>query len=117
QTAADYGFAGDCLQVRFITAAGQPNERGGHFTCWQGRDGKDIIFAEQGKTFGEGNLKDAKSSGAQQAFLKSEDGKHYTQEIFIPWKMLTRDEQPLKAGDTMQLTIEPNFTLGARGRF
>ena len=70
-----------------------------------------------GKTFNEGAVKDATSDGARQAFAKGADGGHYTQEIFIPWKLLTRDEKPLKAGDVMQLTIEPNFTVGARGRY
>ncbi len=116
QTSADYGFAGDCLQVRFITAPGGPQERGGHLTCWQGRDGKDIIFYERGKSLNEGSVKDVKSAGARQAFAKGKDGKHYTQEIFLPWSLLTSDQKPLKAGDSLQLTVEPNFTLGARGR-
>ena len=48
QTAGDYGFQGDCLQFRIITHAGGPLERGEHFTCWKGRDGKDVIVQEHG---------------------------------------------------------------------
>ena len=105
------------LAGAFVTAAGQPTERGGHFTCWQGRDGKNVIFFERGQEIQNGVVKDAVAEGARQAFVKAADGGHYTQEMFIPWKLLTRDAKPLKAGDTMQLTIEPNFTIGTRGRF
>ena len=36
QTIADYGFAGDSLQFRTITAPGTPQERGQHFTITPG---------------------------------------------------------------------------------
>ncbi|HZZ73941.1 MAG TPA: hypothetical protein VFE24_16935 [Pirellulales bacterium] len=118
QTIADYGFAGDSLQWRTITAAGGPHERGQHFTAWHGRDGRDVIKVEQGKDFKEGVIEDAKShDGAEQAFSKDVDGKGYTQEIAIPWKLLTRDGRPLLAGDTFRITVEPNFTVGNKGRF
>ena len=69
QTIADYGFAGDCLQLRFIAAPGTPQERGSHLTCWQGRDGADVMDVEYGKQFNDGgNLKNAKSAGRAQAF-------------------------------------------------
>ena len=117
QTVADYGFAGDSLQVRTLTAPGTPRERGQHFTCWKGRDGADVIKIEQGKDFKEGVVEDAKKSGgAQQALTVHTDGKGYVQEIALPWKLLTRDGQPLKAGDLLTMTFEPNFTLGAKGR-
>lgn len=118
QTIADYGFAGDSLQLRTITGADGPRERGQHFTAWHGQDGKDVIKVEQGKDFKEGVVVDAKSDqGAQQAFLKDPDGRGYVQEIAIPWKLLTRDGQGLAAGDSFRLTIEPNFTVGTKGRF
>ncbi len=118
QTIADYGFAGDSLQVRTITAPGTSQERGQHFTAWHGRDGLDVIKVEQGKDFKEGVVEDAKKTdGARQAFIKNPDGKGYVQEIAIPWKLLTRDGKPLGAGASLQLTIEPNFTVGIKGRF
>ncbi|MGD0089023.1 MAG: hypothetical protein ABSE73_03815, partial [Planctomycetota bacterium] len=117
QTAGDYGFQGDCLQIRFITAPGTPNELGTHMTCWQGRDGKDIVFVELGKDFKGGTIKDAKAThGAQQAFTKDADGKGYIQELALPWKLLTKDGQALKAGDKFTVTVEPNFTTPAKGR-
>lgn len=118
QTIADYGFAGDSLQVRTITGSGTPKERGQHFTAWKGRDGADLIKVEQGKDFKEGVIENAKATdGAQQAFTTDADGKGYVQELAIPWKLLTRDGEALKPGDSFQLTIEPNFTVGAKGRF
>ena len=117
QTIADYGFAGDSLQFRTITAPGTPQERGQHFTAWRGHDGADVIKIEQGKDFKEGVIEDAKKSdGAKQAFSVNEDGKGYVQELAIPWKVLTRDGQPIKAGGSFTLTFEPNFTIGTKGR-
>ena len=118
QTLADYGFAGDCLQFRTLAAPGTPQERGQHFTCWKGRDGADLVHVEQGRDFKEGVIPDAKKTGvARQAFTTNTDGKGYVQEIAIRWTLLTRDGRPLRAGDSLTLTFEPNFTLGARGRF
>jgi len=117
QTIGDYGFQGDCLQVRFITAPGTPNALGTHMTCWQGRDGKDIVYVELGTDFKGGQIKDAKAThGVQQAFTKDADGKGYIQELAFPWKLLAKDGQPLKAGDKLTVTVEPNFTTPAKGR-
>ena len=124
QTIADYGFAGDCLQMRLITANDSPNERCSHWTCWRGVDERDVMDVAYGKRFNEGSLKDAKTKGAQQAFQKNADGpstgsgqaKGYVQEIAIPWALLTKDVQPLKAGDRFVMTLEPNFTIGTNGR-
>lgn len=118
QTIADYGFAGDCLQFRTITRPGTPQERCLHFTCWKGSDGADVVYVERGIDFKEGIIKDAKQTeGVRQAFAVDADGKGYTQEMAIPWKLLTRDGLPLRAGDSFALTFEPNFTLGPKGRF
>ena len=117
QTIADYGFAGDSLQFRTVTAPGTPQERGQHFTAWRGHDGADVIKIEQGKDFKEGVVEDAKKAGgAKQAFTVNAGGKGYVQEIAIPWKLLTREGQPIKAGGSFTLTFEPNFTVGTRGR-
>jgi hypothetical protein len=116
QTVADYGFAGDSMQIRWIADVGTPKERGGHITAWHGRDDRDVINIEQGKDFKEPVIKDAKELGAQQAFMKNADGAGYVQEIAMPWKLITRDGRALKAGEQVQLTIEPNFTVGGRGR-
>ena len=115
-TIADHGFQGDCLQFRTLTAAGTPEEVGNHFTCWRGKDSKDVIKIEKGLKFDKGVTDDAKKEGARQAFQVDADGKGYVQEIAIPWKFVTKDGQAPKAGTVMTMTVEPNFTIGASGR-
>lgn len=116
QTGGDYGFQGDCLQFRVITHPGTPLEHGEHFTCWKGRDGKDIIVQEHGVKLDGGTTHDLKTLGAKQGFSVDTDGKGYNQEIAIPWKLFTKDGQALKTGDAFTFTVEPNFTIGAAGR-
>jgi hypothetical protein len=116
QVAGDAGFEGDCLQFRIITHPATPQERGEHFTCWRGRDGKAAIVNEHGVKLNGGKLKDASTEGARQAFAVDGDGKGYVQEIAIPWKLLTADGKPLKAGERFTMTVEPNFTVGVNGR-
>jgi len=116
QTIADYGFAGDSLQVRIVTAPGSSQERGLHLTGWHGRDNHDILDAAYGVKLDGPTVHDLKTQGAQQAFTVDPDGKGYIQEIAIPWKLLTKDGQPLRAGQQFQLTIEPNFTTPGNGR-
>ncbi len=116
RAAGDFGFAGDCLQLRLITHPETPDERCAHLTCWRDRDGIDVIDAEFGRKFDQGKIRNAKTQGAQQAFSINPDGKGYVQEMFLPWKIMTRDGQPLKPGDSIRVTVEPNFTVGTHGR-
>jgi len=123
---SDMGWGGDCLQVRMIiSSAGLPDPKGDdakagqrttHITAWRGRDGRDIIDLAYGRRFNEGGVKDAKKEGAQQAFVKNPDGKGYVQEVAIPWKLLTKDGQAPKAGDTIIMTYEPNFGTSSKMR-
>jgi hypothetical protein len=127
----DYGFRGDCLQVRLVTAPDvkapavanpgrddndAPQARTTHMTCWRDKDGLDVLNFEYGRRFNEGGVKNAKDQGAEQAFLEWPDHKGYTQEIAIPWKLLTKPGVEVKMGDKMLMTIEPNFTVGSGGR-
>ncbi|MEZ0267768.1 MAG: hypothetical protein ACAI43_23800, partial [Phycisphaerae bacterium] len=104
----DYGFKGDCLQFRVVTAADVTADAVGrmsgkdpdaatmrttHATCWRDRDGADLIDLAYGRTFKEGGIKNAKEQGARQAFAATADGKGYVQEIAIPWKLLTKEGQ------------------------
>ena len=128
----DYGFRGDCLQVRFVTApdvtardvvtADQnandaADARTTHATCWRDRDGLDVIDLEYGRRFNEGKVKDAKGQGAAQAFLENADKKGYVQEIALPWKLLTKPGVGVKPGGRLLMTFEPNFTVGGGARF
>jgi len=112
----DFGFAGDCLQFRTVTTDAAGKERTAHWDCWKYRDGGDVMGVALGKAFNEGGIPNAKDEGAQQAFAVDADGKGYVQEIAVPWKLLTADQQPLKTGARMVMTLEPNFTAGSLGR-
>ncbi len=114
---ADYGFSGDCLQVRVITAPDEgARERTAHLTAWRDRDGTDLIDVSYGKKFNEGSMKDAQKKGAVQEFSKHKSGKGYVQEISMPWKLLAKGGYRPKAGETVVITVEPNFTIGRRWR-
>ena len=112
----DMGFAGDCLQFRTVTTDAAGKELTAHWDCWKYREGGDVVSVQFGQRFNEGKLPDATSQGVRQAFAVDADGKGYVQEIAVPWKILTADKQPLKAGGRMVMTLEPNFTAGALGR-
>ncbi|HPD15250.1 MAG TPA: hypothetical protein PLE19_09880 [Planctomycetota bacterium] len=114
----DYGFAGDCLQVRLVTAPTQPDkERTTHVTAWIDRDGIDVIDLAYGKKFDQGGMKDAQTAGAAQEFRKNADGKGYVQEIALPWRLLCKEGVGApKAGDEIGVTLEPNFCTEARFR-
>jgi len=127
----DYGFRGDCLQVRLVTAPNvdapavanpgrddndAPNARTTHLTCWRDRDGIDVIDVAYGRRFNEGGIRNARTEGAQQAFLEWPDHRGYTQEISIPWRLLARPGLEIRAGARLLMTLEPNFTVGTGGR-
>ena len=113
----DYGFAGDCLQARIITQPGQGDkERCTHLTAWRDRDGLDVIDAAWGRKFDQGGEKDLQTKAAVQTFLENADGNGYVQEIAIPWTLLCTDGFRPKAGDTITITLEPNFNTEANMR-
>ena len=99
--------------MRFITAANTPAERVTHLTGWRDRDGLDVVNLVCGRDFtGQGvpggNLANAKLNGAQQTFVTDADGRGYTQEIAVPWRLLTSNGQPLRAGESFRLNVHPN---------
>ena len=109
----DYGFAGDCLQVRVVTGPDTKQERCSHLTCWQDRDGIDVVDFAYGRKFDQGTIRDAQEKGAVQEFRKRPDGAGYAQEIFLPWALLCREGAAPKAGDRVLITVEPNFCTEA----
>lgn len=114
---SNYGWRGDCLQVRFIMAPATPQERTSHVTAWYARKSKkSMMDIAYGRRFNEGFVPRALEQGARQAFLKHADGQGYDQEIALPWKLLTKDGAPLKAGDKFVTTVQPNFSAGFGGR-
>ena len=107
-----HGFAGDCLQVRFITGYKTPGERVSHWMGWRDRDGISILSTAYNRDFKGPAIDDATKEGASQAFQVDSDGLGYVQEIAIPWKLLTSDGQPPAPGDSVRMAIEPNYSSG-----
>ncbi|MEZ0300210.1 MAG: FlgD immunoglobulin-like domain containing protein, partial [Candidatus Methylacidiphilales bacterium] len=120
-TKLDAGWSGDCLQVRVITNYGdKEKEQRNNLTCWRGKDGADLLeldipskeakpawYTKNGPAGDNLKLK-----GAKQALLVNTDGSGYSQELAVPWKYLTKDGNAPKPGESVILTVEPNFTFG-----
>jgi hypothetical protein len=98
----------DCVQLRIQT------DRIANVDCWyytdEERPAMSIAYGIASHARKDDpdavSLDDALAAGARQTFLKDADGKGYTQEIAIPWKLLTRDGHSMKAGETMTCGIE-----------
>lgn len=115
-TKLEFGWEGDSVQVRVITNAGKPNQQVSVANCWKGHDRRDVVELDTpGFTKNTPKGDDIKPLGAQQAFTVNADNRGYVQEIAIPWKFLTKGEAP-KAGDSIGITFEPNFTTGTHNR-
>ncbi len=114
QTIANYGFAGDSLQIRTVTHPGTGDQLTCNVTAWRGSSGSDVVNMDYEGAKPE--LKDAKTQGGQQAFTVNTDGSGYVQEVAIPWSLLTKNGLPLRTGDQFQITFEPNFTTPGKGR-
>lgn len=111
----DQPWQGDCLQVRFIAGYRTEQEKVTHWSCWRDRNGIDVLNVSFGRTFKEGSLRDAQDQGAQQEFHIADDRTRYTQEIAIPWTLITKDGKPPANGE-LRVALEPNYTAGAMGR-
>ena len=87
-----------------------------HLTCWRGHDGRDVIKVELGRAAQRGNDSRSEKLGAKQAFTVADDGKHYTQEIAIPWAQLAGQRKIARPGGELRLAVEANFAVGSNGR-
>ncbi|MGE9291877.1 MAG: hypothetical protein ACQKBT_12835, partial [Puniceicoccales bacterium] len=106
------GWSGDCLQLRMIFDYEGPNEQVSHWTCWQDPRGENAVRLDLDRDFkGRDRTDDVK-----QAYYVLPDGKHYNQELALPWRILTKDGKAPKVGTQFRLTVEPNFTAGPLGR-
>ena len=95
------GWAGDALQLRIGT------DRITHVTAWHyAPKSRDVLHLAYGKNLNEGEVGNALTQGAQEAFARRGDGKGYVQEIFLPWSLITHDGQARGPGDVMHLGVE-----------
>ncbi len=106
----DRGWASDCLQVRMF------NETEVHVTAWYYKgDDQPAMYMHFGKAAGPNRkpeLAAGLENGAKMAFHKHDDGKGYTQEIFLPWKLVSVSGKQFKAGDEFSLGL--HFNWGGR---
>jgi hypothetical protein len=117
-----HGFNGDCLQVRFVLFPGTKDETTSWWDFW--RDAKGVAVLGRGWP-GPRNgvsinpleaLTPADEQAVRQAYRVDADGKGYTQEIAIPWKLLSVTGAVPAVGERLRMTVEPNFTAGSYGR-
>ena len=88
-----FGWRSDCVQLRVRTDMVM------HLDCWYSTAAKHpVINIAYGRWTGGrdaddatafNGINDALTVGAQQAFRMGEDGKSYTQEMALPWKLIT----------------------------
>jgi hypothetical protein len=106
----DRGWASDCVQVRIH------NETEVHFTTWYYKDGdKPAMYVHFGGAAGPNQkpeLAAGLANGGRLAFKKNEDGKGYTQEMFVPWKLVSKSGKQYKAGEEFSLGL--HFNWGGR---
>jgi len=115
------GWRNDCVQLRLIT------DLPVHVDCWYSEAARRPVVNMAYGSYKPGPVNAANyvpilsptEGGAKQAFLPAEDGKGYTQEIVLPWKLITgqnaivkatgkpfADPRIFQAGDTLTLNME-----------
>ncbi len=100
------GWKSDCLQLRILT------DTQVHMTAWQyhptGRMMMDINYDQP---VGPNRL-NGLERGAKMAFQKDADGRGYVQELFIPWKLLSKSGKVYAAGESFTMGLHFNWGGG-----
>ncbi|HEX4147182.1 MAG TPA: sugar-binding protein [Pirellulales bacterium] len=109
------GWKSDSVELRIKT------DRVAQLQCWYYTERKEPAMTIHYGMFDRrdpdyGDLNEPLAQGAQEAFLIDKDGQGYVQEMAIPWKLLTREGQVLKAGDAMLLAVGVNWGDAAAKR-
>jgi hypothetical protein len=100
------GWRSDCLQLRMRT------DTQVHITAWRYKvDGKMAMDINYDQPVGPNRL-DGLEHGARMAFVKNADGRGYVQEIFIPWKLLSKAGKVYQAGESFKLGLHFNWGKG-----
>jgi len=99
------GWRSDCVQMRIWT------DQVVHVDAYYFTDEKRAIVQIMYKDMGVADspqeaLNDALAAGAQEAFKVDADGQGYVQEVRLPWKLLRKDGQAYKAGESFRLGFE-----------
>lgn len=101
----DHGYdGGDALQIRIAT------NRVSHIDAWYcDAVKKPAMNIGYGVKFDEGKEPDALAKGAALA-LQANDGGGYTEELFLPWALITKDGKALKSGDEFRVVFDVFFS-------
>ena len=106
----DRGWASDSVQIRMC------NDDEVHVTAWYYEGGdKPALHVHFGKAVGPSGKPDLAAGlehGARMAFRRHDDGAGYTQELFLPWKLVSRSGKRFQADDSFSLGL--HFNWGTR---
>ncbi|HEY3331681.1 MAG TPA: hypothetical protein VGK19_16745 [Capsulimonadaceae bacterium] len=115
-TPSDGWKNGDCIQLRMYIDPDKPYgaPAGGrilhvdaYYSALRSRPVARIIYQDMARHEpAEADIANAVGSGVDEAFTRDADGKGYTQELRIAWKMLRRDGSAFKAGDSFRMGLE-----------
>ena len=102
---ADRGYdGGDAIQIRLGT------DRVSHIDAWYNDESKQPgMNIDYGAKLNEGNELAPLAKGAQLA-IQPLPGGGYTEEIFLPWSLITKEGNPLKAGDEIRAVLDVFFS-------
>lgn len=105
----DHGYdGGDAVQIRLAS------DRIAHLDVWyhdQTKTGN--VGIAYGLRFNEGREANALTKGAQMALVNTPGG-GYTQELFLPWALITREGKPLTTGMSFRAVMDV-FWSGLEG--
>jgi len=116
------GWDGDALQVRLCSdpKADYPlrdsnSDRICHLTLWHYTDRQEpVLHIQHGMDYHGTKLLAGKESSV--AFRKDGDGKGYTLEARVPWKLLNAADGPPQANDRIALVVQPLWGDGTGWR-
>ena len=109
------GWRSDAIQMRLWTDHEKPigpeGARIAHIDCYWFSDEKRpasfVQYCDMSREDGlEGKIPQAIGKGVDAAFRVDKDGKGYTQEMRISWKILRRNGKPYTAGKILRMGLE-----------
>jgi len=107
------GWDADALQVRLCSDPKAPyplpasnSDRIVHLTIWHYTDRREaVLHVQYGMDYHGTRVLAGAGSGV--AFRKDADGRGYTLEARVPWKLLNAGDAPPRAGDRIALVVQP----------
>ncbi|MFZ2656157.1 MAG: hypothetical protein WAX69_14595 [Victivallales bacterium] len=95
---------GDAIQIRLGT------DRVSHIDAWYcDAEKQSAVSIAYGAKFNEGKEPDALVKGASLA-IQPLDGGGYTEELFLPWSLITKDGKALGNGDEFRVVLDVFFS-------